>query len=52
MAGKYVSDILAIGRQLLGKLVPAATDTRVTVEVLLDYNSGSGVFYVVRAKML
>jgi hypothetical protein len=35
-----------------GKRVPAATNTHATVEVLLDYNNGNGVFYVVRAEML
>jgi hypothetical protein len=35
-----------------GKRVPAATDTHATVEVLLDYNNGNGVFFVVRAEML
>jgi hypothetical protein len=51
-AGKHVNNSRAIARQLLGKLFPAATNTRATVEVLLDYNDGSGVFYVVRAEML
>jgi hypothetical protein len=37
---------------MLGKRVPTATDTHVTVEVLLDYNNGNGVFCVVRAEML
>jgi hypothetical protein len=46
--GKYISNTRAIAKQLLGKRVPAAT-----VEVLLlDYNNGNGVFYVVRAEML
>jgi hypothetical protein len=42
----------AFARQLLGKRIPAVTDTHVAVEVLLDYNNGNGVFYVVRAEML
>jgi hypothetical protein len=45
--GKHVNNNRAIARQLLGKRVPAAT-----VEVLLDYNNGNGVFYVVHAEML
>jgi hypothetical protein len=36
---------------MLGKQAPAAADTLATVEVLLDYNNGNGVFYVVRAEM-
>jgi hypothetical protein len=51
-AAKHVSNSRAIARQLLGKRVPSATDTHATVEVLLDYNSGNGVFWVVRAEML
>jgi hypothetical protein len=51
-AGIHINDILAIARQLLGKWVPAAMDTLGTVEVLLDYNSGNGVFHVVRAENL
>jgi hypothetical protein len=52
MTGKHVNDTRAIARQLLGKRVPAATDTYATVEVLLNYNNGNGVFYVVHVKML
>jgi hypothetical protein len=44
---KYINSTRAIARQLLGKRVPAAT-----VEVLLDYNNGNGVFYMVRTYML
>jgi hypothetical protein len=51
-AGKHVNNTRAIARQLLDKRVPAATDTQATVEVLLDYKNGKGVFYVVRAEML
>jgi hypothetical protein len=51
-ACKHVNNTRAIARQLLGKQVPGATDTHATVEVLLDYNSGNGAFYVVRAEML
>jgi hypothetical protein len=51
-AGKHVNNTRAVARQLLGKRVPAAMDTHATVEVLLDYNNGNGVFYVVRAEML
>jgi hypothetical protein len=43
-AGKHVNNTRAIARQLLGKRVPAATDTHATVEVLLDYNNGNGFF--------
>jgi hypothetical protein len=50
--GKHVNDIRAISRQLFGKWVPAATNMHATVEVLLDYNNGNGVFSVVRAEML
>jgi hypothetical protein len=51
-AGKLVNNNRAIARQFLCKRVPGATDTHATVEVLLDYNNGNGVFYVVRAEML
>jgi hypothetical protein len=51
-AGKHANNTRAIVMQLLGKRVPAATDTHAAVEILLDYNSGNGVFYVVRAEML
>jgi hypothetical protein len=51
-AGKHVSNSRAIAGQLLGKWVPAATDTRATAKVLLDCNIGNGVFCVVRAEML
>jgi hypothetical protein len=51
-AGKHVNNTLAIGRQILGEQVPAATIKRETVEVLLDYKNGNGVFYVVRAEMI
>jgi hypothetical protein len=51
-AGIRIRDILPIARQLLGKRVPAATDTHATVEVVLDYNSVRCVFYVVRAEVL
>jgi hypothetical protein len=51
-AGKHVNNTRAIARQLLGKRVPAATDMHATVEVLLDYNNGNGVFYVIRAEIL
>jgi hypothetical protein len=50
-AGKHVNNTRAIARRLLGKRVPAATDTHATGEVLLDYNNGNGVFYVVRAEI-
>jgi hypothetical protein len=39
-AGKHVNNIRAIAGQLLGKPIPAATDTHPTVELLLDYNNG------------
>jgi hypothetical protein len=51
-AGKHTNNTRAITRQLLSKWVPAATDTHATVEVLLEYNNGNGIFYVVRAEML
>jgi hypothetical protein len=51
-AGKRVNITRDIARQLLGKPVPAATNTHAKVEVLLDYNSGNGVFSMVRAAML
>jgi hypothetical protein len=50
--GKHVNNTRAIARQLLGKRIPAATDTHATVEVFLDYNNGNGIFYVVRAELL
>jgi hypothetical protein len=49
-ACEYVNNTRAIARQLLGKRVPTETDTHATVEVLFDYNSGNGVFYVVDAE--
>jgi hypothetical protein len=52
IAGKHVNNTRAIARQLLGKRVPAATHTHETVQILLHYNNGNGVFYVVRAEML
>jgi hypothetical protein len=51
-AGKHVNNTWAVAMQLLDKRVPAATDTHATVEVLLEYNNGNGVFNVVRAEML
>jgi hypothetical protein len=45
--GKHVNNTRAITRQLLGKRFPAST-----VEILLDYNSENGVFYVDRAEIL
>jgi hypothetical protein len=47
-AGKHVNNTQAIARQRAA----AATNTHATVEVLLDYNNGDGVFYVVSAEML
>jgi hypothetical protein len=43
---------LKIKRQLLNKWVPAATDTHATVKVLLEYDNGNDVFYVVHTEML
>jgi hypothetical protein len=51
-AGKHINNTWAITRQLIGKRVPAATNTCATVKVLLDYNNGNGVFFVVHAEML
>jgi hypothetical protein len=51
-AGKHVRNTLAIVRQMLDKRVPAATDAHATVDVLLNYNNGNGVFHMVRAEML
>jgi hypothetical protein len=50
--GKRVNNPRAIARQLLGKRVLAATDMHATVEVLLDYNNGNGIVYVVRTEIL
>lgn len=50
--GKHINNTWAITRQLLDKRAPAKKDMRATVEVLLGYNNGNGVFYVVRAEML
>jgi hypothetical protein len=47
--GKYTR---AVSRQRLGKDVPAATNTQAKIKILLGYNNGNGVFYVVRAEML
>jgi hypothetical protein len=43
-AAKHVNNTRVNARQLLGKRVPAAMDTHETVEMLLSYNNGSGVF--------
>jgi hypothetical protein len=43
---------ILIPRQQLDKCIPMAMDTHATVEELLDYNNGNGVFYVVHAEML
>jgi hypothetical protein len=43
-AVKHVDNIRAIARQLLGKQVPAATNTHSAIEVLLDYNNEKEVF--------
>jgi hypothetical protein len=51
-ASKHVNNTRAITRQLLDKRVTVATNTLATVEVLLDYKNGNGVFYVVRAEVL
>jgi hypothetical protein len=50
-AGKHVKNTSAIARQLLDKWISAPTGTHATAEIL-DYNNGSGVFYVVRAEEL
>jgi hypothetical protein len=49
--GKHTNSTRAIVRQLLGKRVPAATVTHAMVEVLLNYNNGNYVSYVVRAEI-
>jgi hypothetical protein len=51
-AGNHVNNSRAIARELLGKRVPAVRDTHAIVQVLLEYNNGNGVFYVVRAEIL
>jgi hypothetical protein len=50
--GKHANNTRAIARQLLGKWVSALTDSHATVEVLLDYNNGNGIFCVVGAEIL
>jgi hypothetical protein len=50
--GKHVNHTRVIARQMFSKRVPTASDTHATVEVLLDYNNGNGVFFVVPAEML
>jgi hypothetical protein len=52
MAGKHANNTRPIAMQLLGKNISAVTNTHATVEGLLDYNDGNGVFFVVRAEML
>jgi hypothetical protein len=49
---KHINNTRAVAKQLLGKRVPAATDTHAMVEVLLAYNNGYDVFYVARAEIL
>jgi hypothetical protein len=51
-AGKHVNSTRFIARQLVIKWFPTAMAMDTTVEVLLDYNNGHGVFYVVRAEIL
>jgi hypothetical protein len=41
-AGKHDTNTRATARQLLGKRVPAATDTHATVDVFLVYDNGNG----------
>jgi hypothetical protein len=50
-AGKHVNNTQVVARQRFCKRVPGTTDTHAVIEVL-DYNSGNGVFYVVRAEKL
>lgn len=50
MAGKHFNNTEAITWQVFGKWVPTATDKHVTVKVLLIYNNGNCVLYVVHAK--
>jgi hypothetical protein len=45
--GKYTRTVY---RQRLGKQLPAATNTQATIEMLLSYKNGNGVFCVVRAE--
>jgi hypothetical protein len=52
MANKHVKNTTAIARQMLGKRVPAAKDTHATIEVLLNYNNGNNVFYVIHTEVL
>jgi hypothetical protein len=42
----------AVSGQRLGKHVPAAPNMQATIDVLVGYNNGNGIFYVVRAEML
>jgi hypothetical protein len=51
-AGKHINNTKPIDRQLLTKRVPATNDPHATVEVMLEYNNGNCVFYVIRAEML
>jgi hypothetical protein len=51
-AGKHINNTLAITRQPLGKEVPVTMNTYAMVKVLLLYNNGIGVFYVVLAEIL
>jgi hypothetical protein len=50
-ADKHINNTRAFARQLLGKRVPAASDAQATVDVLMSYNNGNGVFYMVRIEM-
>jgi hypothetical protein len=52
IASKHINNTWDIAGQLLDKWVPAAMDTHTMVKVLLNYNNGNSVLYVVRAKML
>jgi hypothetical protein len=51
-ADKHMNNTQAIARQLLLKCVPVAMDSHKMIKVLLDYNNGNSVFYVVHAKVL
>jgi hypothetical protein len=43
-AGIAEPEYTFIAKQRLGKLVPVATNKQATIEVLLSYNDGNGVF--------
>jgi hypothetical protein len=43
---------ITVSRQQLSQHNPSAIKTHETIELLLNYHNGNGIFYVVRVEML